>query len=109
MSAIGLEPKAEAAPVDSGTPPSSDSVGEADGVRVPVVMVVPLALGVMEAEAEVTTLVTVSVVAALEADESVAVEEAEAEEEAEEVASEPPVRAMGPMKLFSSPWRTSRA
>jgi hypothetical protein len=101
-SASGLEPRTTAALEDSGTAFSSVEVGElAVGVRLTVTLV-PLVLGVMEADADVmVVIVWVLAVSVLDAEDSdsdlvdEAVAEAE-EDEAEDVASEPPVRAMGP-------------
>jgi hypothetical protein len=103
MKARGLDPRVEAAlPVGVGAPWVSVPEGVAVGVRLIVTLVrVPLRLRVGMAETTevvMARLVEISVTVVKDAD---ARDEAEADEdaeaEAEEVASEPPLRAMGPM------------
>jgi hypothetical protein len=96
MSARGLDPRAEAAPVASaGAPWVSVSVGEAPVRERVTLVMVPLVEAVGMAETEVAVVMTVTVLAPEEVADLDSVEEAE--DEAEELASEPPERAMGPM------------
>jgi hypothetical protein len=98
MSAIGELPRVEAAPVFSGAPLDSVAVAEPVGrVEVPVrervgleMVLLPLALDEMEAEAEVVRVLPLVVEAEAEAVEEA--DEAEADEEAVL-----PEREIGPM------------